>query len=69
LSYITVGGQIEVYFFISGTAKEVVQDFHRLFGKPHLPPFWALGWQEASQTTYDPNNADSNNQLNLLKTV
>jgi alpha-glucosidase (family GH31 glycosyl hydrolase) len=44
LSYITLGGQIEVYFFISGTAKEVVQDYQRIFGKPQLPPFWSLGW-------------------------
>jgi alpha-glucosidase (family GH31 glycosyl hydrolase) len=44
LSYITLGGQIEVYFFISGTAKEVIQDYQRIFGKPQLPPFWAMGW-------------------------
>jgi len=68
LSYITLGGQIEVYFFISGTAKEVIQDYQRVFGKPQLPPFWALGWQEASQTVYNATyNAD--NQLNLMRTV
>jgi alpha-glucosidase (family GH31 glycosyl hydrolase) len=44
LSYITLGGQIEIYFFISGTAREVVSDYHRVFGKPMLPPFWSLGW-------------------------
>jgi len=26
-----------------------------MFGKPYLPPFWSLGWQEVtSQTEYDP---------------
>jgi alpha-glucosidase (family GH31 glycosyl hydrolase) len=26
-----------------------------MFGKPYLPPFWSLGWQEVtSQTVYDP---------------
>ena len=68
LSYITLGGQIEVYFFISGSAKEVVQNYQRIFGKPQLPPFWSLGWQEASQTHYNA-TFEKNNQLDLLHTV
>jgi alpha-glucosidase (family GH31 glycosyl hydrolase) len=63
-----LGGQIEVYFFMSATAKEVVQRYHSVFGKPQLPPFWALGWQEASQTAYDVTH-ERDNQLNLIRTV
>lgn len=48
LSYITIGGQLEVYFFIHGTAKEIIQSYHNLIGHANLPPFWALGWQQAS---------------------
>ena len=48
LSYITIGGQIEVYFFLHGTAKQVIQEYQNTFGKPLLPPFWSLGWQQAS---------------------
>ena len=44
LSYITLGGQIEIYFFIHGSAKQVIQEYHRFIGKPQLPPFWSLGW-------------------------
>ena len=48
LSYITIGGQLEVYFFIHGTAKDIIAQYHQFFGKPNLPPFWSLGWQQAS---------------------
>lgn len=44
LSYITIGGQLELYFFIHGSAKEVIASYHQLIGTPNLPPFWSLGW-------------------------
>lgn len=44
LSYITTGGLIEIYFFIHGSAKEVIKNYHWAIGRPELPPFWALGW-------------------------
>lgn len=55
LSYITIGGQIEAYFFIHGSAKQVIQNYHNFIGKPALPPFWSMGWQQASwkYTTQD----------------
>jgi alpha-glucosidase (family GH31 glycosyl hydrolase) len=34
LSYITIGGQLEVYFFLHGSAKNVVQQYQSMFGKP-----------------------------------
>lgn len=48
LSYITTGGNLEIYFFIHGIAKQVIADYHKVIGKGRLPPFWALGWQDAS---------------------
>lgn len=48
LSFIALGGQLEVYFFIHGSARQVIADYHKLIGKPQLPPYWALGWQEAN---------------------
>lgn len=48
LSYITTGGQVEAYFFIDGTAEEIIQQYQSLFGMPQLPPFYALGWQQSS---------------------
>ena len=48
LSYITTGGQLEVYFFINGSAKDIISQYQTMFGKPNLPPYWSLGWQQAS---------------------
>jgi len=48
LSYITTGGNLEMFFFFKGTAKEVIANYQNLIGYPSLPPFWALGWHAAS---------------------
>lgn len=44
LSYITIGGNIEMYFFVHGAAKDIISAYQNYFGKPYLPPFWSLGW-------------------------
>ncbi len=46
LSFITIGGDIDLYVFIKGTAKEVLESYHSMIRPPYLPPFWAMGWQE-----------------------
>ena len=48
LSYITTGGNIELYMFMHGSAKAVIQQYQQIIGTPVLPPLWALGWQQAS---------------------
>jgi alpha-glucosidase len=45
LSYIAIGGQIEAYFILHGSAKSIIQKYQNLIGTPNLPPFWAMGWQ------------------------
>jgi alpha-glucosidase (family GH31 glycosyl hydrolase) len=52
ISYITTGGQIEVFFFLKDNAKNVIKAYQNFIGKPSLPPFWALGWH--ASTTADP---------------
>jgi alpha-glucosidase (family GH31 glycosyl hydrolase) len=47
-SYITTGGQIEVYFFFKGTAKQIISLYQNFIGLAQLPPFWALGWHAAA---------------------
>jgi alpha-glucosidase (family GH31 glycosyl hydrolase) len=47
-SFITIGGQIEVYFIAQGSAHSVIQTYQTMVTFSRLPPFWALGWQEAS---------------------
>ena len=51
LRYITTGGKLHAYFFMQGTATQIVSMFLDVIGRPKLPPFWALGWH-ASSTAY-----------------
>jgi alpha-glucosidase (family GH31 glycosyl hydrolase) len=44
LTYITTGGELEIYFFTKGNAKEIISAYHDLIGHPTLPPLWSLGW-------------------------
>jgi alpha-glucosidase (family GH31 glycosyl hydrolase) len=49
LSLITIGGQIEFYVIGMGTAHQVIQYYQSMvISKAQLPPYWSLGWQEAS---------------------
>jgi alpha-glucosidase (family GH31 glycosyl hydrolase) len=49
LSFITIGGQIEIFFFIHGSAQDVIKKYQEFMGgRPKLPPFWALGWMQTS---------------------
>jgi len=48
LHYITTGGELEIYFFMHKSAKEIVQRYISFIANPTLPPFWALGWQQSS---------------------
>jgi alpha-glucosidase (family GH31 glycosyl hydrolase) len=51
-TYVTTGGIIEAYFFTHGSPQFILQQYHELIGKPHLPPFWTMGFQQGSWT-YD----------------
>lgn len=57
-SYITIGGKIHAYFFMQGTAKQIIARYQDIAGKPRLPPFWALGWHSSSYSyqTFDDMN-------------
>ena len=46
LSFITIGGDLDLYVFIKGTAKDVIESYQGMLRPAYLPPFWALGWQE-----------------------
>jgi alpha-glucosidase len=56
LSFITIGGEIDLYVFIKGTAKEVVEAYQSMIRPPYLPPFWALGWQEVPSDYFTQQN-------------
>jgi len=41
------GGLIDLYLIVDGTYEETVQEYHKLVGKPLLPPLWGLGWHQS----------------------
>ena len=43
LNYIQLGGALEVYVFVRGTANEIVKRYHALIGYSAMPPYYALG--------------------------
>ena len=53
LSFGSVDGPLDYYFFYGPTPKQVVETYGWLTGKAPLPPMWALGFQQ-SRYTYIP---------------
>jgi alpha-glucosidase len=52
LIYKTAGGAFELYLITGRNAAEVVQKFSELTGKMHMPPIWALGYQQSRWSYY-----------------
>ena len=53
LQHRTIGGVIDYYVIIAKSPIEVVQNIHKLLGRPFLPPYWAVG---AHQSRYGYND-------------
>ncbi|MDE6182737.1 MAG: glycoside hydrolase family 31 protein, partial [Eubacteriales bacterium] len=41
-----VGGQIQYYFMLGNTIKDVVEKYTGLTGRMEMPPLWSLGYQQ-----------------------
>ena len=50
VNYITIGGSLEFYVFMRGTAQDIIQRYHNLVGRPMMPPYYALGVYHGSNT-------------------
>ena len=47
VSFRITGGILDMYFFLGPTPMEVLEQYTRLFGRPALPPIWALGFHQS----------------------
>nr|XP_056702459.1 maltase-glucoamylase-like [Euleptes europaea] len=45
LTFRTTGGVLDFYVFLGPTPENVVQQYTEAIGRPHLPPYWSLGYQ------------------------
>lgn len=43
MNYISLSGQLELYFIMPGTVNEVIKNYQSLIGLPMMPPYYALG--------------------------
>ncbi|KAK4877010.1 hypothetical protein RN001_009516 [Aquatica leii] len=44
ITFRTIGGILDFYFFLGPTPKDVVNQYTDVIGKPFLPPYWSLGF-------------------------
>ncbi|XP_012274416.1 lysosomal alpha-glucosidase [Orussus abietinus] len=44
ITFRTIGGIIDIYFFMGPTPENVLQQYSAIVGKPFLPPYWGLGF-------------------------
>lgn len=44
ISWRSLGGVLDLYFFLGPTPEEVIQQSTEAIGRPNMPPYWALGY-------------------------
>ncbi len=54
VSFRVTGGVLDMYFFLGPTPMEVLEQYTRMFGRPALPPIWALGFHQSKYVLSKP---------------
>lgn len=47
MEFIAIGGNLDFFFYMGPTPKDVVKQHQDVIGKPMMPPFWALGYHQS----------------------
>ncbi|KJE94142.1 lysosomal alpha-glucosidase [Capsaspora owczarzaki ATCC 30864] len=46
LTFRSIGGIFDFFFFMGPTPEAIVQQYTSVIGRPHMPPFWGLGFHQ-----------------------
>ena len=49
-----------MYLMFNGAPKDIIKQYHKIIGKPVLPPFWSLGWHAAAYAYTDQTQVQTN---------
>lgn len=46
LTWRTIGGVLDLWFFVGSTPLDVIQQYTSIIGRPNMPPYWHLGFNQ-----------------------
>lgn len=52
ITFRTIGGIFDIYFFLGPTPADVIKQYSEIVGKPFLPPYWSLGFHLCRYKSY-----------------